>query len=131
MLDDRAFQRLDTGTVGGEMHRKRLRPPAKLDAFLAGLLVFEGKSGHVLSVTAVDDPYGFGAQAAGCPSGVDGGVARSDDHDAAAHGEHTAGFVALDEFEGVDDGGMIFAGNAEPVHGPETDAQENGLVMVF
>src|SRR5579862_9314751 len=49
----------------------------------------------------------------------------------AAYGEVGPGFVSFDKVQGVDDGGMVFAGNAEFVHGAQAYAEEDGVVVLL
>jgi hypothetical protein len=95
------------------------------------LIVFEGKSGNVFLIPAIEDLDHFGAEAARGAGGVNRSVASADNDDAAAHGEIAARFVALDEIERADDGGVFFAGNAELVHRTEANAYKNKVVFVF
>src|SRR5215510_4778816 len=112
------------------MDGHRLSPPVKLDTFGDRLFVFERERSHVLLVAAVEDLDRFGAQAAGGPRGIDGGVARPDDDDAATDLEIVTSLVASDEIESVGDPRMVFGGNAEFVHGAEPDAEEDSLIFV-
>ena len=65
--------------------------------------------------------------------GVDGGVAAAEDGDAAADGNFVERFGVdpLDEVEGVDHFGEIFAGDAEAVGAAESEAEKDGVVVFF
>ena len=108
-----------------------MRPPAELDAFFAGLVVFESEGGHVLLIAAVKDFHGLSAEAASGAGGVNRGIACADDHGGAAHVEIVARFVTRDELESVNDGRMIFVGDAQFVYGAEADAEEDGVEFLF
>ena len=102
-------------------------------AVVFGQFVFEAVGGHVVLAAAVDDGGNIGPEAFGLADGVDGGVAAAEDGDAAADGDFVERFGVdpLDEFEGVDHFGEIFAGNAEAVGPAEAEGEEDGVVVFF
>ena len=102
-------------------------------AVVFGQFVFEAVGGHVVLASAVNDGGDFGPEAFGLADGVDGSVAAAEDGDAAADGDFVERFGVdpLDEFEGVNHFGEIFAGNTEAVGPAEAEGEEDGVVVFF
>lgn len=96
-------------------------------------VVFEAVSRHVRFAASVNDGGDFGAEAEGLSGGIDGGVAAAEHGDAAADGDlvERSRVDPFDEFEGIDDFGKIFAGDAETVDVAEAEAEKNSVIIAL
>ncbi len=113
--------------IGRRTEAEWKRVPDEVDAFVLGVLVLEVEGGDVFAAAAVEDADVLRAEADGGDGSVDGGVPRADDDDTIAGREGLSGLVSSNELEGVDYSGVIGAGDGEPVHGAETDTEEDGI----
>src|SRR5215469_1522091 len=108
-----------------------LSPPAKIDAFIAGLVVFEAERRHILLATPTKNLHHLGTEATGGARCIDRRVARPDDDNAAPDGDVSTGFIPCDELQGVHDRRIVFAGDTKFVHRPEAHAKKNKVVFKF
>ncbi len=97
--------------VGGDVDGAGV--PEEVDAGTAGVLVFEGESGHVGFGAAVKDGDVGCAEIFGGDGSVDGGVASADDDNFVANVHGFGVFIGGNEFKGVDNVACVFAGDAE------------------
>src|SRR5215472_5791218 len=108
-----------------------LSPPAKIDAFIASLVVFEAERRHLLLTTPTKNLHRLGAEATGGAGCIDCRVARPDDDNAVPDGEVSTGFITLDELQGIYDRRIVFAGDTKFVHRSEAHAEKNKVVFLF
>ena len=90
-----------------------------------GVVVFEFKGRHFVFGAAIEEMDLFRAQSPRGVGRVDGGVPAADHDHAPADREIGGGLVAFDETERVDHARGFLAGNAEPFHGAQSQAQED------
>src|SRR5215831_6656290 len=97
--------------VSRNYHGHRLCPPMKSCALVLRLFVFKEKGGHAPFVAPVKNFDALGSEphrSAGC---VDCRVSRTNDHHTPADRKLPARLVALNEFQSIDNKGMISTGN--------------------
>jgi len=118
-----------TGSVGDDPLRSRVE--AEAAAVALGKLVFVVIARHIGLAAAVHDRGCRRAEPLGLRDGVDGGVARADHHDLASDRRFAirVRLEMLDERERVDDAAQVFAGNAQLLRAPQSDADEHRVVL--
>ena len=112
-------------TVLARANSERLPAPQKLHAFLLGVFVLEVEGRHVVLAAAIEKIDGLRAQAARGVGRVDGGVAGAHHNNGSVHLADVAGLVRGDKFERVHHAFVVLAGNAEPLHRAQAEAEED------
>ena len=109
--------------------RQRLTPPQKLHAFLLGMFVFKVKCGHVAFAATIEQVNRLRAEAARGIGGIDRGVACAHHHDRAVDLAKAPGFVGRDQFERIQHALLILAGNIQPLHRAQADAEKDEVEL--
>src|ERR1039458_5616143 len=110
---------------------ERLPAPQKLHALLFGVFVLEVEGRNVVLTASIEQVDGLRAKTAGGVRGVDGGVSSADHDHRSAHLANVACLVGGDQLECVHHTVRVLAGNAEPLHRAEAEAEEDEVKLRF
>src|SRR4051795_9000307 len=96
--------------------------PKKLHALLLGMLVFKTERRHVAFAAAVEDVDSVCAQPARGVGSIDRGISAAHHDHRALDAAQPSRLVGGDQLEGVHPALFVFARDAKPLHGSQSEA---------